>query len=147
HRGNLSRRMRHHVRLPPAETAHVPEKRALLTPSELAPTDLIPRGTLQDRLVEVGDVLGIADALPADLEKPREHVENDERARWSGAVCRRRPARSGRSRRAWRRARRSARSSSRRTPITQDSKSSKRPARPERPGSWADFANACSRPM
>ena len=80
HRGNLSRRMRHHVRLPPAEAAHVPEKRALLTPSELAPTDLIPRGTLQDRLVEVGDVLGIADALPADLEKPREHVKNDERA-------------------------------------------------------------------
>src|SRR3989442_12406117 len=42
HCGNLSRRVRDRVRLPPAEAAHIPKKCALLAPSELAPPDLIP---------------------------------------------------------------------------------------------------------
>src|SRR5438093_1241117 len=57
--------MRHRIRLAPAKTPHVAEKRALLAPSQLAPADLVPRGALQDRLIDVRDVLGITAALDA----------------------------------------------------------------------------------
>src|SRR5438034_6721707 len=73
--------MRHRIRLAPAKTPHVAEKRALLAPSQLAPADLVPRGALQDRLIDVRDVLGITHALATGLEQACQHVEDDERAR------------------------------------------------------------------
>ena len=80
HRRDLARRVWHLVGLAPAERAHVGEELPLLAPSELAPVDVIPRRALQDRLVDVGDVLRVAHALAAGLEETHEHVEDEERA-------------------------------------------------------------------
>src|SRR6266566_2157877 len=80
HRRDLPGGVRHRIRFAPVEATHVPEKGALLAPTQLAPADLIPRGTLQDGLVDVRDVLGIPHALSAYLQEAREHVEDEERA-------------------------------------------------------------------
>src|SRR5438105_1566822 len=81
HRGDLARRVRHGVWLAPAQAPHVLQKRTLLAPSEVAPAHLVPRGALQDRLVDVRDVLGVAHPLPAGLQQACEDVEDEERAR------------------------------------------------------------------
>ena len=73
--------MRHRIRFAPVQTPHVTEKRALLAPSQLAPTDFVPRGTLQDRLIDVRDVLGVTHPLATGLEQACQDVEDDERAR------------------------------------------------------------------
>ena len=81
HRGQLARRVRHDIRLSPAEPAHVREERALLAPAELPPVDAVAGGPLQDRFVDVRDVLGVPDRLAGGLEMTHEHVEHEERAR------------------------------------------------------------------
>ena len=53
---------------------------SLLAPAKLSPVDAVARRALQDRLVDVGDVLGVANPGPTGLEGPREHVENEERS-------------------------------------------------------------------
>ena len=53
---------------------------ALFTAPQLSPADLIPRGALQDRFVDVRDVLRIPHALSAGFEEAREHVECQEGA-------------------------------------------------------------------
>src|SRR5438128_4137985 len=73
--------MRHRIRFAPAQTPHVAEECALLAPSQLAPADLVPRGALQDRLIDVRHVLGVTHPLATGLEHARQDVENDERAR------------------------------------------------------------------
>ena len=81
HRLELPRRVRHHIGLAPIEAAHVLEEGALLAPAELAPVHAVTRGALQDRFIDVGDVLRVPHACSARLEEPREHVEDEERAR------------------------------------------------------------------
>jgi hypothetical protein len=75
--------MRHHVGLAPAERAHVVQEIALLAAPEVAPIQTVARGALQDRLVDVGDVLRVANADPARLEQPRQDIEDQEGARVS----------------------------------------------------------------
>src|SRR6266542_6482021 len=81
HRWKLSRRVRHHVGFPPPQTPHIGEERALLAAAEVAPTHAIAGRTLQDRLVDIGDVLRIADGLSGCLEMAYEDVKDEERAR------------------------------------------------------------------
>src|SRR6185503_20552205 len=81
HRRDLARGMRHHVRLAPAEPTHVGEERALLAPAQIAPAHTVPPGALQDRLVDIRNVLRVADGLPTGLEMTHEDVEREERAR------------------------------------------------------------------
>ena len=68
------------VGLAPAEALHVLQKSALLAAPQRPPADLVPRGAQQDRLVDVGDVLRVPQALFPRLEEAREHVEDDEGA-------------------------------------------------------------------
>ena len=69
----------------PPEPLHVGEIRALLALPELAPAHVVTRGALEDRFVDVSDVLDVADRVPGGLEDPRNEVEREERvraARW-----------------------------------------------------------------
>src|SRR5712692_6457149 len=79
HRRDLTRRVRHDVGPPPAQRAHVGEELALLALSERAPVDAVARRALQDRFVDVGDVLGVLDPLSTRFEQPRDEVEDQER--------------------------------------------------------------------
>jgi hypothetical protein len=54
-------------------------KSALLAPSEIAPAHAVAGGALQDRLVDVGHVLRVADGLAAGLEMTHEDIEREER--------------------------------------------------------------------
>jgi hypothetical protein len=80
HHRDLARGVGHHVGLAPRESAHVGKERAFLAPAEIAPAHAVARGTLQDRLVDVGHVLRVADGLAASLEMTHEDVEREERA-------------------------------------------------------------------
>src|SRR2546430_11884099 len=71
HCGYLARGMRDRVRLPPVKAFHVAQEGVLLAPAERAPADLVASGTLQDRLVNIGDVLRVPHAPPAGFEEAR----------------------------------------------------------------------------
>ena len=81
HRGDLVRGMRHHVGLAPAEATHVGEDRAFLTAAEIAPAHAFARRALQDRFVDIGDVLRVTDGLAGGLEMANKDVEREERPR------------------------------------------------------------------
>src|SRR5581483_5083156 len=81
HGGELARRVRQHVGAAPAQRAHVLEELALLTPAEGAPVDAVAGRALEDGFVDIGDVLRVPDACSPRLEKPHQHVEDEERAR------------------------------------------------------------------
>src|SRR5207253_2291021 len=81
HRTELARRVWHHVRAAPAEAAHVVAERALFASPERSPIDAVARRALEDGLVDVGNVLCVADAGSARLQEAGQHVENDERPR------------------------------------------------------------------
>ncbi len=79
HRHDLARRVRHDVGPAPAEHAHVGEEAPLLAAPERAPVDVVARRALQDRLVDVRDVLRVLHAQPTRLEQARDEVEGEER--------------------------------------------------------------------
>src|SRR4029078_12288420 len=62
------------------ELPHVGEIRALLASAKLAPADAVAGRALQDRLVDVGDVLDVADRVTRGPEEPRDQIERQERA-------------------------------------------------------------------
>src|ERR671937_368908 len=78
HSADLTRRMWKDVGLPPAETPHVLEEAALLTPPQGLPAHPVSRGALKDRLIDVRHVLGIAERLALSFQKTRQHVKDDE---------------------------------------------------------------------
>ena len=80
HCRDLSRGVRHDVGRPPSEGPHVGEKAALLAPGQRPPRLPIAGRALQDRFVDVGDVLDVADPTARGLQVTDEHVEHQERA-------------------------------------------------------------------
>ena len=72
---------RHDVGLPPAQDFHVPDVDLGLAPGELAPVDTVAPGSLEQRIVDVRDVLHVLHALPVGLEKSHQHVEHGKRER------------------------------------------------------------------
>ena len=67
--------------------SHVGEEAALLAPGGGAPRLPIASRALQDRFVDVGDVLDVADPVTRGLQVTDQHVEHQERARMT-EVCR-----------------------------------------------------------
>ena len=73
--------MWHHVGRAPTKATHVGEEFALLALPEVAPAHAVARRALEDRFVDVRDVLRVTNGSPARLEMTNEDVECEERAR------------------------------------------------------------------
>ena len=75
---DLVRDPRHRVRRSPAEHRHIADVDLRLALGEIAPVDVITASALEERIVDVGDVLDVLHARAVCLEKPDEHVEHGE---------------------------------------------------------------------
>jgi len=80
-RPDVTRHCRHHVRAPPPQQAHVVDERLHLAVGELTPADSVPARALEQRVIDVGDVLHITDAHARSLDEPHQDIERAERER------------------------------------------------------------------
>jgi hypothetical protein len=79
HRRDLASGVRHDIGRAPSESRHVRSKPPLLPSAQRAPGLSIARRSLQDRFVDVGDVLDVAYSPAGGLQVPDEHVEQKKR--------------------------------------------------------------------
>jgi hypothetical protein len=79
HRPDLARGMRHDIGRAPSQRAHIGQKAALVSLTQGAPRLSVARRSLQDRFIDVGDVLHVADLPTSGFQMADEDVEEQKR--------------------------------------------------------------------
>ena len=75
---DLVRHARHHIRRPPPENSHIAEVNLGLTIGQLAPVDLVAPRALEQRVIDVRDVLHVFHPHAVGFQESHQHVEDRE---------------------------------------------------------------------
>jgi hypothetical protein len=71
--------MRHDIGRAPSQRAHIDQKAALVSLTQGAPRFSVARRSLQDRFIDVGDVLDVVDLPTSGFQMAEEDVEEQKR--------------------------------------------------------------------